>query len=213
MKPFTKNLSESLVPSADVFNLQAILQRDGYATFKPYGFIGPKTRSAIASFQREHNIKPALGNFGSQTRLKMNLLNFPKQQIFHDIAVSLLNVDASPQDRAPDFLGCADTVNMVYLEALGKEIVSNLVSTVQLYDTLRTDSKRFRKTDTIKAGTIVISHTVGSNVGHVSIADTATQLMSNSSSSGKFMRNYTVDSWRKYFVEGKKLSMEYYDII
>ena len=214
----TKNKSRNLspIPDNDVYELQRFLESKGYGKFYLGGFFGKNTQSWLAAFQRDEIIKPALGNLGSETRRRINLMNFPKQKIFHAIAVSLLGVDASPRDRAPDELACADTVNMIALEALGYEI-GGTVSTIGLNQAMLSQPDKYRQTKEVKEGSIVMYPTKGKKVGHVLIADKPVgntfQLMSNSSSTSLFTRNYTLEQARNYWVKGKGLKEYIYDII
>ena len=56
----------------------------------------------------------------------------------YEAARSFIGRDASPNDLAPDELGCAETVNEIIREALGDYLdVENRLSTYWLYKALR----------------------------------------------------------------------------
>ncbi len=211
MKPFTKNLSLGNV-GPTVLDLQRALEQLHYGDFVPTGFFGEKTKNAVINFQKRNNIQPAVGNFGSKTRAKLNSYLFPRSEILHAVAVSLLGSDASPLDRADDEYGCADTVNMIHLEAFGQEI-GGLTQTSEMIKYLRTNTDRFVEVasiDDCKAGDIIISPTEYPRVGHVGIMFDNKIIMSNSSSTGLWTKNYTVDSWRKRYADTLKLKIQVY---
>lgn len=126
-------------------------------------------------------------------------------------ALTFLGKDASPNDVAPDEVGCAETAYDILLAALGKNVgISFTVSTNTLYNELRA-SKGYIKTDQPLEGDIWISPTgYGSGAlpnGHVAIVGRVdnsnpenTQLMSNSSATGTFEQNYTVKTWKERYV-------------
>lgn len=211
MKPFTKNLSINNF-GTDVLNLQRSLEKLGYGDFIPTGFFGTKTRNAVINFQRKNGIYPAIGNFGEKTRAKMNeLLGFSKGDILHAVANSLVGVDASPLDRATDEYGCADTVNVIYASAIFPNVeIGGATQTAEMVKYLMYDTRRFIKVEFPQKGDIVMSPTEYPRVGHVGIMDDSYTIMSNSSSSGTWQKNYNVDTWRCRYVNSLKLKMEFY---
>lgn len=211
MKPFTQNLTINMF-GTNVLNLQRALEQLGYGDFIPTGFFGIKTRNAVIEFQKRNNIFPAIGNFGEKTRAVMNIqLGFSKSDILHAVANSLIGVDASPMDRAVDELGCADTVNTIYASAIAPNVeIGGSVSTVQMNAVLRGDMKRFSKVEIPQKGDIIISETEGTRVGHVGIMDDHYVIMSNSSSTGTWQKNYNIDTWKQRYVTRLKLKMEFY---
>jgi hypothetical protein len=124
------------------------------------------------------------------------------QEKLFRIAKEFLGTDASPDDRAPDEFGCAESVNQIYKKAFGVEIGGG-ESTYQLYLALRKHPlfKLLTIKDPIEPGDVVISPTGygGSNEishGHCGIVGEDGHIMSNESKSGKFEVNYTMESWR-----------------
>lgn len=125
-------------------------------------------------------------------------------RILHQAALSFVGKDASPKDQAPDELGCVDSINEVWRAAFGTPLSATL-STARLYAFLRADSRVSQVTlKDAQAGDIIICPTgLGSNPhmphGHVGIVGEEGTVMSNDSATGKWMQNYTVLSWTKYF--------------
>lgn len=118
-----------------------------------------------------------------------------------ETANSFIGLDASPNDVAPDELGCAETVNEIVKKALGYP-AGGTVSTNQMYKALAKSTK-FIKVDQALPGDIIISPTGygtgGLPNGHVGIFDTPELIMSNSSKTGTFEKNYTLTEWVKRY--------------
>lgn len=123
----------------------------------------------------------------------------------YDAALNHLGVDASPNDVAPDELGCMETVDDIYCDATGHYINGSLtqvtISTYQGYQ-LMSNSRYFTKTDQPLEGDILVYPSGTGNGrlsnGHVFIVGAVgnndplnTKLMSNSSATGTFEQNYT----------------------
>lgn len=122
-------------------------------------------------------------------------------------SLKYLGQDASPFDEAPDEYGCADSLSKVILSAFPKCITGS-VSTAELYKQL-SNSKLFIKTTELEAGDIIISPT-GHNKktteiknGHCGIVGEDDEIMSNSSATGTWEQNYTIETWiRRYRNKG-----------
>jgi len=113
-------------------------------------------------------------------------------------ALSFLGKDASPLDEAPDDLGCADSVSRIILSAFPKCIVGS-ISTAQLYKQL-VASKEFVRVKFFKAGDIIISPTGMGTTGkipngHTGVVSEDEEVLSNSSATGLWTQNYTIQSW------------------
>jgi hypothetical protein len=213
MKVFTKNKSRSIFPDSDIFELQKFLQKEGYGKFIPSGVYGPATQSAIAKFQKEYLISPSVGNFGSVTRRKVNLLNFSKNEILAAHSEALLGIDISPIDRSVDNTACVESFLCLYEEALGERL-SNTLSTIELDKLFKANPKKFKPTNTPKRGTIIISPTESpTRVGHVGNLIDSNGIISNSSSDGKQKPNFTYQSWLARYKDKLKLQVYMYDII
>ena len=111
-------------------------------------------------------------------------------------------------------LACAWAVNRVVTLALGKPVGGGL-STSDMFNVLRARHNEVFE-DGIAAGAIVISPTVGNNVGHVGVVGqianpiSNTTIYSNSSSRGIFTHVYTLGKWKNYFKSRKDLQVRFY---
>lgn len=134
--------------------------------------------------------------------IKTYNLSTPNGEKIYKMAVSRLGVDASPNDLAPDELGCAETVTQIIKDAGFNQLI--LVSTAKLNEYLVNESM-WLKVETPIRGDIIISPTgMGGpkiKVGHVGIMADSYKIMSNSSSDGKFKQNYNLDTWKKRWFE------------
>lgn len=132
-------------------------------------------------------------------------ISTPQGQKIFETAKKCLGIDASPNDVAPDELGCADTVSNILIKAGFTMPV--IISTAKLYDYLNTQNT-WVKLDTPLMGDVVVSPTGmgglnGIKHGHTGIVGTGNVIMSNSSATGTFEPNYTISSWiQKYKVKG-----------
>lgn len=144
--------------------------------------------------------------------ISTNNLSTPQGQKIFETAKSLLGVDASPNDIAPDELGCAETVSEVIIKAGFKMPI--IVSTKNLYDWLRT-KKEWLETTTPIPGDIVISPTGsggknGITHGHTGVVGVGGVIMSNSSATGRFEPNFTINRWVAYYQTKGGYPVKYY---
>ena len=123
------------------------------------------------------------------------------REILYWTAIGILGVDASPADVADDDVGCAESVNAICRKALGIEVGGDL-STTRMYQALR-ESSRFVRVETPLKGDIIISPTGFGNGnlsnGHVGIMGDEGRVMSNTSATGLWTQNYTLESWRERY--------------
>lgn len=128
------------------------------------------------------------------------------EKLYHTSFLSI-GQDMSPLDKAPDSLGCAESLNGVFKATFGEVIGEGaaLVSTHALYLKMKKDP-RFEGVMVPRPGDIVISPTgfseKGSPTGHCGIWGKH-NVMSNDSNSGLWTANYTHEGW--YTVFKKKL--------
>lgn len=123
-------------------------------------------------------------------------------------AVGCLGTDASPNDVAPDEFGCAETIDTIHKKAFGTWIAPGsgpTLSTNVLYQTFLKNKMSWQQTKDPVPGAIVISPTgYGTNPsmpnGHVGIVSKDGRIMSNTSATGLFMENYTLDTWKARYV-------------
>ena len=124
--------------------------------------------------------------------------DFSAKGRFYLGALTCLNTEASPNDLAPDELGCAETVNAIHKKVFGFEVGGNL-STNRMYKALD-KNPLFVRIDNPSEGDIVISPTGYGNGrlsnGHVGIVSKDGMVMSNDSATGLFIENFTLDTWK-----------------
>lgn len=105
------------------------------------------------------------------------------------------------QALAPDpVLGCAETVNIIFKQAIGVE-AGGEASTQAMYTALQ-DTKRFTFITRCNAlpGDIIISPTGLGKYPHGHVGIVAIYgILSNSSSDGRLHENYDIDTWTNYF--------------
>jgi len=190
--------------SQAVKDLQGKLNTLGYGKFAQTGFYGAKTKQAVLSIQKKYNLAQT-GIFGSTeaSKLAIELSDLQRKKIYNS-ALSFLHVDASPNDLAPDEYGCADSVCGVLQKALGSEMgIDYTISTAQLYRELF-NSKGWILTTTPNAGDVLVSPTGYGNGGlangHTGIVGENGLIYSNSSATGTFEQNFTIESWKNRYV-------------
>lgn len=141
-----------------------------------------------------------------------NVPQMSNREQLHIAAVFCIGKDASPNDVAPDELGCAETVNSIHYYVFQREI-GGTVSTNKLYKALL-DHPNFIRVDQPLPGDIVISPTGYGNGklpnGHVGIVGEGGTIMSNDSFKGTFERNFTIASWKKRYVTFGGYPMAFY---
>lgn len=107
-------------------------------------------------------------------------------------------------------LACAWAVNTVVERKLGNPVGGGL-STSKMYTVLK--ARHFRKSRaTAGPGTIIISPTEGTSVGHVGIVGESENVFSNSSTRALWVRNFTVDSWNHEFIDNRGLPVYFFNL-
>lgn len=137
------------------------------------------------------------------------LMSLQKRKTLLQLCEESIGIDVTPDDLVPDAVACAITVTTLIrkLDATFPKVAG----TWTLWDILehRTD---YERVTVPSPETIVISPTGTGNgkfPGHVGIMMTDNVIASNDSASGKFLKNYTLDTWRKRYVDqgGYKIYM------
>lgn len=119
--------------------------------------------------------------------------------------------------HAPDTnngnLACAWAVNKVVELALGHPI-GGTVSTAEMYKALK-EKGRGKEVQEGQAtpGSIIISPTVGKNVGHVGILGERGTIYSNSSRDKEFEDKFNVTSWKAYYSQKKGLGVFFFEVV
>jgi len=112
--------------------------------------------------------------------------------------------DVSPQDIANDEVACVESFDCIHFEAFGTYIngTKNRVtlSTIEAFKIL---SKNWLKVANPLSGDVILSVTGTGNGrvsnGHIGIVG-KTHIMSNSSFSGCWEANYTLETWMRYYM-------------
>lgn len=147
-------------------------------------------------------LKTVLENIRNSIRPDGSIV-MSSSELLYNAALSYIGSDASPNDLAPDELGCAETVDAIYHRVFAEYIgrgARPCLSTATLFVQLKS-SGWLKQVIIPKPGDIVISPTgsTGSKgPGHTGIVGRY-QIMSNDSRSGTWEANYTVESWRRIF--------------
>jgi hypothetical protein len=107
-----------------------------------------------------------------------------------------LGKDVTPNDEVSDDLACAQCVSRIIKDLLPDFPI--LVSTRDLFNHLSKD-KRFKGTNVITPGTIIISPRTETVHGHCGIWMDKKNIASNNSKTGLWEKNYTLDEWVNIF--------------
>ncbi len=115
------------------------------------------------------------------------------QEKLYAAAVAALGKDISPLDRAPDELGCMESLSMVLRQVVDFPIIPGTWTGL---DYIR-KSPLFEKVDTPEAGDIIICATIPGKPfpGHAGVVGKNGAVMSNSSKTGRWEQNYNLASW------------------
>jgi hypothetical protein len=130
-----------------------------------------------------------------------------KSQLLYEKALQYIGTDASPLDRADDELGCAESVSEIICKVISSfKVVTGTWTLMNAFDTDdRFEELTFTNHDIVPVGTIIICATVPGKPfpGHVGIFAKNNSIMSNDSATGKFMANYTAETWyQRWVVKG-----------
>jgi len=144
--------------------------------------------------------------------LKKKLMEPSNAEKIYQAAKDALGTEASPRDIAPDELGCAETADEIVKRATGKYVNGTTktvtISTAEMYKILSRNPE-WEEIYLPEKGALIISPTVGKNVGHVGICGIY-GIMSNNSPTGTFEQNFTYDGWDRYYRVRKKLEIHYF---
>lgn len=117
-------------------------------------------------------------------------------------ALTLLNIDVTPEDKIPDEVACVEAL----CEVMNKVCYfPRLTYTPDLVRELKKD-ERFEGTLDFNEATIIVSPTGTGNgtvVGHCGVIGTNNEIISNNSKTGKWEYNYNIDTWKaRYKTKG-----------
>lgn len=119
-----------------------------------------------------------------------------------EAAIAMLGTDVTPDDKVPDEVACVSSLVAVVPAEFG--LSKKLTYTPLLVNALD-NNDHFERVSVPRKGTIVVSPTQGTNVGHCGIYVEDNQIASNNSKTGKWEVNYTRQSWIAYFGNKKQL--------
>lgn len=116
-------------------------------------------------------------------------------------SLSCLGIDITPKDSVPDNVACVDTATTI-LRLAGIDI-PYMTYTPNMFRYMDEQKTKFKRVTTFEPGNIIISPTGFGNGklsnGHVGIIGFDEEIMSNDSSSGLFVQNYTVKKWAEFY--------------
>lgn len=134
-------------------------------------------------------------------------------------SVNVLGTDVSPADLAPDEYGCAETMSNIIARVVPGFPI--FLSTRALCIYLKSDT-RFEQIFEPETGAVLVSPTTEGNGripnGHTGMIGNKFifngkpefEIMSNSSATGTFEKNYTTISWRARYVDIGGYPMYYF---
>jgi hypothetical protein len=181
------------MPSRLILSVQNYLTIRGFKPGPLDGEIGDQT---VASWNRfldseEERLNPSKTTEGpipapafSQSILEAALVDVGKLSTRNDAGTDHGN------------LGCADAVTRILHDQLGLPIEKTL-STDELYDELR--KAGWKEVSTATPGAIIVSPTNGQMDGHTGVIGENGLIYSNSSATGLWSQNFTVDRWLEHY--------------
>jgi hypothetical protein len=144
---------------------------------------------------------------GKLTQLLAQLRQTNRVKLY-DTARRHIGIDVTPLDKINDDVACAETVTTLLRIVLPDTPI--IPGTASLHAYFNKNWNRYELVSSPKTGDIVLSPTIGKNVGHVGIVGLNNTIMSNDSRTGLFVENYTVSSWIERFVTRKGLKVYWY---
>ena len=163
-------------------------------------FIRPNYETPVA--QEPMNQPPEPVNEYEGPRAESILI--PANELLAETAQLWIGKDASPKNRAPKELSCAEGVVNIVNQAFPGTLHPDIVGTDALDLALRR-SKRFKPVLDPAQGCIEVSPRTATVNGHCGIYVYNDKIASNDSRTGKFQINYTRQTWRDYFIKKKGL--------
>jgi hypothetical protein len=170
-------------------SLQRWLKAKGFDPGPIYGIDGPLTFGAWSAYQAATGASDTTNGLpGCQDALSKLLAR----------AQSDVGVLSTSDDAGTDHgqLGCADAVTRILHDELGFSLPKTL-STDELYDELI--SGGWKKEDLQTPGAVIVSPSCAAMHGHTGIVGNNGAIYSNSSATGRWTQNWTVDGWVNYY--------------
>ena len=119
-----------------------------------------------------------------------------KSKKLYEETLKYLGTDASPRDLAADEYGCVESVTTICHPLFPD--VPIFTGTWTFWNFLKSNVN-FVEVKSPLAGDIIVNPTNGRHIGHTGIFLSSTDIASNDSKTGKFLKNYTLTSWRTKF--------------
>lgn len=134
----------------------------------------------------------------------------------YEVARASVGKEMSPLDKAPDDLACVESWEQVIYKAFNEGTGSGL-STIRAKVVLD-NSRKFVKVRSPKKGDTILSPTQGKNIGHIGLVgsgetemcDTSIPIYSNNSNTSFWNKHQTLEGWKNYYKEEKKLPIYFY---
>lgn len=146
--------------------------------------------------------------------LKTILKALLMRKTLYDVCRDALGTDVTPLDAISDDVACAEVVTTLMKKAGVK--IPVIPGTYTLYQWLKNPENGYRQVPHAGEGDIVISPTgtgKAGAVGHVGVVMEDDTIASNTSfgmHSGKFIKNYTVDTWTRRYKDGQGMPVLFY---
>ena len=170
-------------------SLQLWLKAKGFDPGPIDGIDGPLTFAAWSAYQAATEPSNAI-NRPPDCQATLSKLLARAQA---DVGVLSTSDDAGTDHGQ---LGCADAVTRILHDELGFALPKTL-STDELYDELVAGG--WKKADLRTPGAVIVSPSCGSMHGHTGIVGENGAIYSNSSATGRWTQNWTVDGWVNYY--------------
>jgi hypothetical protein len=169
-------------------SLQLWLKSKGFNPGPIDGLDGPQTFAGWSAFLQASSQTTINGAQVSQDALA-KLLARAKT----DVGVLSTSNDSGTENGQ---LGCADAVTRILHDELGFSLPKTL-STEELFDELV--AAAWIKTQLLTPGAVIVSPSCAAMHGHTGIVGENGLIYSNSSATGRWTQNWTVDGWMDYY--------------
>lgn len=143
------------------------------------------------------------------TITKMEPIKTPTDVLLETVE-SFIGKDASPDNKAPQDLSCAEGASNIINKAFSN-FPKGILSTVDLQKELKRQPM-FKATLTPKRGCIINSPRIGDTPGHVGFMVSDTEIVSNDSKTGTMKKNYTWLSWIKEMRDKRGLKIHLFEL-
>lgn len=112
-----------------------------------------------------------------------------------EVAQSLLGTDISPKDLVADEVGCAESMTNLMKKVYPETPI--ITGTYSLFDYLNKPTSNYTRVTVPTPGTVILCPTSAGKPfpGHVGIFMEDMTIASNDSATGRFIKNYNLDTW------------------